>query len=162
MSITFSGGELINIAINIENCGIAFYDTMTRTTENTDARAVFRYLADMEKQHAKTFRDMAGKAELAKIPGADSEEYQGYLQALVDSAVFSDELTSSELASRVGSDIEALELGIEAEKDSILFYYEMRGMVPAHTQTVIDRIIGEEKAHLKQLSDIKKKLAELK
>jgi len=45
MSISFSGSELINIAIGIERRGSAFYDIMARSTENTIARDVFQYLA---------------------------------------------------------------------------------------------------------------------
>lgn len=161
MSIAFSGSELINIAINIEKCGIAFYDIMSKSTEKS-ACAVFRYLADMERQHAKIFQDMLAGADKTKPPDSNDEEYQGYLQALVNSAVFTDEMTTSELANRVSSDIEAFELGIEAEKDSILFYYEMRDVMPPRAQPTVSRIIGEEKSHLRQLTELKKKLTEPK
>ncbi|MDD5127391.1 MAG: ferritin family protein [Dehalococcoidales bacterium] len=159
MSITFSGGELINIAINIEKSGMAFYDTMSRSTENATARAAFKELTQMERNHIKIFQDIALPSENGKGAGTAGDEYEGYLQALVNSAVFTDELTTSELATRVSGDIEALELGIEAEKDSILFYYEMRDIVPPRTRDTIDRIIKEEKSHLRQLGEIKRKLA---
>ena len=41
MSILFSGNELIDIAIGIERRRIAFYNIMTRSTENATARDVF-------------------------------------------------------------------------------------------------------------------------
>ena len=48
MSISFSGSELINIAIGIERRGIAFYDVMAKSAEDDKLRDVFQYLADME------------------------------------------------------------------------------------------------------------------
>ncbi|HUV46114.1 MAG TPA: hypothetical protein VMW45_03490 [Dehalococcoidia bacterium] len=48
MSISFSGSELINIAIGIERRGITFYDTRTKSTKNVTVRDVFQHLANME------------------------------------------------------------------------------------------------------------------
>jgi len=88
-------------------------------------------------------------------------EYAVYLQTLVDTAVFSDELIAGKMASWTGNEISTLELAIGAEKDSILFYYEMREIMPRRAQPTVNRIISEEKSHLRQLSELKKKLAGL-
>ena len=159
MSITLSGSELINIAIGIERRGVVFYDVMTKSTENATARDVFRYLADMERQHIQIFQGMLKEADKYQVPESYAGEYATYLQALVDSAVFTDDFVTSETATRLSSDAEALELSISAEKDSILFYYEMRDIMPQRAQPTVNKIITEEKSHLKQLSELKKKLA---
>ncbi len=161
MSISFSGSELINIAIGIERRGIAFYDIMARSTENAMARGVFQYLADMERQHVEIFQGMLDEADKYQPSGTEAGEYTAYLQALVDSAVFTDDTVTSEMATRVESDIEAMELAIGAEKDSILFYYEMKEIMPQRAQPTVNKIIAEEKSHLRQLSELKKKLAAL-
>jgi len=159
MSIVFSSGELINIAIGIERRGITFYDIMAKSTDNEMAMAVFENLVDMERRHIEIFQDMLGEA--ADTPPSESStgEYSGYLQALIDDAVFTDDMITSEMASQADSDIKAIELAISAEKDSILFYYEMRDIMPRRALTVINGVIAEEKSHLQQLSEIKKKLA---
>ena len=159
MSISFSGSELIGIAIGIERRGIAFYDIMARSTKNAIARDVFQHLIDMERQHIQIFQDMLEEADKYQITEAHAGEYAPYLRALVDSAVFTDDFVTSEMATGVGSDIGAVELGISAEKDSILFYYEMRDLMPQRAQPTVNKIIAEEKAHLRQLSEVKKKLA---
>jgi len=159
MSIVFSGGDLINIAIDIERRGIMFYDIMAKSTDNEDARAVFEELAEMEREHIKIFEDMLGEADKHQSREASSTGYSEYLQALLDDAVFTDDMITSEMATQADSDIKALELGMRAEKDSILFYYEMKDIMPRRTVPIIDRIIAEEKTHLQQLSEIKKKLA---
>lgn len=158
MSISFSISELINIAVSIERRGVAFYDTMSKSTENQAARDSFYYLADMEREHVKIFQRLLGEVDKYHVSGSYSGEYVAYLQALVDSSVFTDEMATSEMVTRAGSDIEALELAIGAERDSILFYYEMREIIPQQAHTTVNKIITEEKSHLRQLSELKKKL----
>jgi len=161
VSISFSGSELINIAIGTERRGIAFYDIMAKSTENAVARDVFQYLADMERHHIQVFQGMLAEADKYQLSEAYTGEYAAYLQALVDSAVFSDDMVTSEMATEAESDIEAMELAIGAEKDSILFYYEMKEIMPQRAQPTVNKIIAEEKSHLRQLSELKKKLATL-
>ena len=158
MSIAFSISELINIAIGIERRGITFYDIMAKSTDNEVARRAFHRLADMEREHIQIFQGMLDEADKYQPAEAATEEYIGYLQALVDSAVFTDDVITSEMATQADSDIKALELGISAEKDSILFYYQMRDIMPDPALTMINKIIAEEKSHLRQLSEIKRGL----
>lgn len=159
MAVAFSGSELINIAIGIEKRGIAFYDVMARSTDNATARSAFQYLSDMERDHVRIFQGMLGEADRYQPAEAATGEYAGYLQALVDSAVFTDDLATSEVATHTGNDLEALELAIGAEKDSILFYYQLGEMIPPPDRAVVNKIIAEEKSHLRELSDLRKQLA---
>ncbi|MFC2067718.1 ferritin family protein [Chloroflexota bacterium] len=159
MSISFSGNELIDIAIGIEKRGIAFYDIMARSTENVSARDVFQYLVNMERKHIQIFQDMRGETD--KHPPSESyaREQDAYLRELINGAVFTDDTATSEMTTKADSDIAAIELAISGEKDSILFYYEMRDIMPPRSQQTVTEIITEEKTHLRQLSELKKKLA---
>ena len=78
---------------------------------------------------------------------------------MIDSAVFTDDMVTSEMATQASSDIGALELAIGAEKDPILFYCEMRAIMPQRAQAAVNKIIAEEKSQLRQLSELKKNLA---
>ncbi|MFC1860587.1 ferritin family protein [Chloroflexota bacterium] len=159
MSISFSGHELIRIAIGIERRGIAFYDIMIKSTENTATRDVFQYLASMEREHVQIFQGMLAEADRHQIPQTYVGEHAAYLQALVDSAVFTDDTVTSGMATQADSDIKALELAIITEKDSILFYYGMKEIIPQRIQPMVNKVITEEKSHLRQLTEVKKKLA---
>jgi len=159
MSIAFTASELINIAIGIERRGITFYDIMARSTDNEMAREVFQSLTDMEREHIQIFEDMLGEADKYEPLETSTEEYAGYLQALIDNAVFTDDMITSEMATQADSDIKAVELGISAEKDSILFYYQMRELMPQPALPMINRIIAEEKSHLWKLAEIKQRMA---
>jgi len=131
MTIAFSPAELYNIAIAVERRGAAFYDTLARSSQGEQVKKTFLALAAMEHQHIQTF------------------------QKLLDSAVFNDDLATSELVTKVDTDKEAVEVGIGAEKDSILFYEQLKDIVAGDAAGDIGRIISEEKEHLRKLAEIK-------
>lgn len=158
LSITLSGDEIINLAIDIEKRGIAFYDIMARTAENNATREAFRYLVEMERGHVRTFQNMLGDVGKPQLSQDHAQSNAVYLQALADSAVFTEDMATGETAAQVASDIGALELGISAERDSILFYYELRDILAEPLDSEINKIIDEEKTHLSQLSDLKARL----
>ena len=160
MSMSLSGNDLINVAIDIERRGIAFYDIMARSADNETARDLFQHLVEMERGHIKVFQDMLDNVDASQTAKESNSDYTDYLQALVDNAVFNDDLVTSEMASQADSDIKALELGISAEKDSLLFYYEMKDIMPQQAQSVVNKIITEEKSHLRGLSKLKRLLEE--
>lgn len=159
MSVTFAASELINIAIGNEKRGIAFYDVMTRSADNPSVRSVFQYLADMEREHIQIFSDMLSEVAGNRSPETCTQEYADYLQALIDTAIFTDDLATSETATEADSDIKALELAIGAEKDAILFYYTIKEILPSRAQSTVDKIITEEKSHLRQLSELRQQTA---
>lgn len=158
MAISLSSGELFNIAIGIERRGVAFYDVMSKSTDDAATRNIFHYLAEMEREHVLVFRDMLGEADKHQTSETHSGEYAAHLQTLLDNAVFTDDMITSEMVTQVDSDAKAVELAIGAEKDSILFYYELKEVMTRRTQPVINKIIAEEKSHLGQLSELKKEL----
>jgi rubrerythrin len=158
MSIVFSPAELINIAIGIERSGITFYDIMARTTDSEMAREIFVDFVEMERGHLMLFQEMLSGTGDHKPAETLTSEYSSYLQALIDDAVFTNDAVMSETVTQADSDIKALEVGISAEKDSILFYQSITDVMPRRTIPVLDRIISEEKSHLQQLTAIKKKL----
>jgi rubrerythrin len=158
MSVVFSPGELLNIAIGIERSGITFYDIMARTTDSPAAREIFEEFVGMERGHLRTFQEMLTDIHEAPAPETLTEEYSGYLRALVDDAVFTNDAAMGEMVSQADSDIKALELGISAEKDSILFYQEIKEVLPPRDIPVIAGIIAAEKSHLQQLTALKKEL----
>jgi rubrerythrin len=157
MGIHFSGKETIDIAVGIEMNGAAFYDQLAGSTKEKGTRAVYMKLADREREHAKTFQNMLNAAGDYVEFGPYDEEYDTYLKTLVESAVFKNARSAREAARNVASESEALETGIQAEKDSILFYSAIQGLVRRTDADIVGAIIKEEKAHLAQLSDLKTK-----
>ena len=155
MGIFFSGSELLEIAIGIERNGMAFYQVLADKTGNRGVKDIYNHLAGEEKKHLDTFQGMSDSLGQAKPPETYTEEYMLYLKSLVDSAVFSNVTEARQKAGKVFNKIEALDTGIQAEKDSILFYTELRNLVRERDRKVVFNILNEEKNHLRQLSELK-------
>jgi rubrerythrin len=155
----FSGKELLDIAVNMERSGAAFYETMVDCAKSKKAKTAFKYLADQERQHIKAYQGMLSSVVDAPPPESYTEEYDEYLKSLVRSAVFSSEGAACTLAEKTSSDAEGIDFGIRAEKDSILFYTELQDLVRRADAKVIGSIIAEERSHLKRLTELKAGLA---
>jgi len=164
MGILFSGSELVNIAIGIEQSGAAFYDALVKSASNKASRVMYEYLAVEEyeylaveeKKHIEIFKNMLGSLADYTPPETYTEEYDRYLKALIDSAVFHDDQAAREMAQKVNSEAEAIRIAVGAEKDSILFYSSLRELVRRSEREAVDKIIEEERSHLRQLSDLMK------
>lgn len=159
MSIFLTGRDLLDTAVSIEKAGAAFYETMVGCARSPKARTAFRFLADQEKAHTKAYQEMLGSLTEAPPPETYTEEYDQYLKSLADSGVFSSEKAACSLAEKAASDAEGIDLGIRAEKDSILFYTELQNLVRRADARVVSGIIDEERSHLKRLSELKAGLA---
>ena len=158
MGIFFSGRELIEIAIGIEKNGAIFYDSLAGSSKNSATWDTYRYLADQEREHAAVFQKMLDSVHESKPPETYTEQYNLYLKALIDSLVFTDDKVSIKMAQNVKNDAEAVQISMGAEKDSILFYVEVKDLVRRSDRKVVGKIIEEEKSHLRQLTEIKKSL----
>jgi rubrerythrin len=158
MGVFFSGSELLEVAIGIERNGMAFYQTLADKTGRREVKDIYKYLAGEEKKHLNTFQGISDSLGQAKPPEIYTEEYMLYLKSLVDSAVFSNVAEAQQKAEKTLSEIEAIDTGIQAEKDSILFYTELQDLVRKQDRKVILNILVEEKKHLRQLSELRRGL----
>jgi rubrerythrin len=160
MSIIFSGSELLEVALGIERNGTAFYQALAEKTKNDSARLIYEHLAAEEIKHLKTFQGMLDAVGNYQPPEGYAEEYELYLKSLVESSVFTDVAHAQQIAARISSEAEALDIGIQAEKDSVLFYTEMKNMVKPADHQIILNIINQERDHLNQLSQLKRTISE--
>ncbi len=158
MAVFFSGGELIEMAKNIEKNGRAFYEALMQRTKNPDARVLYDYLAGQEKKHLVIFEEIGKRNPLDPSPETYPGEYRQYLKALADNAVFTGKNDAIARARDAANEMDALNVGIEAEKESIIFYAELTSMIKESDQGTIRHVVDEEKRHLTELNDLKRVL----
>ena len=154
----FSGSELVDVAIGIERNGIVYYSALAELTTDASLKDTYNYLANMECTHLEIFQkmlDSVGRYQ-PTYAGENEEEYELYLKALIDSSVFPNDEVARQMARKVSGPAEAIQVALGVEKDSVLFYSEMRDLVPEQERPIINRIINEEKSHIRQLSALKK------
>lgn len=151
MSEMSIGKEFLELAIEIEKNGRFFYEVAARVNGNREIRDIFTRLAEREKDHENTFHDMLSRLGGYQPYQKQTGEHYRYIRDLAESSIFAGERAQALLTRKPMTDLEALETGIGFEKDSILFYSEMRGMMPRPDQEIIDMITSEERKHLSEL-----------
>ena len=159
MSILFSGSEVITMAIEIEKNGLAFYNALAAKTDNAQSKELFTFLAGEEVRHKVTFQKMLDNLKKAELSASEEEEYNNYLKALTSSRVFNPNADVDAMLKEAGDEAGAVDMAIQAEKDSILFYYELLDQAVEEDQEAIDNVIREEKVHLAKLINLRNSLS---
>lgn len=154
----FTAGELFDIAVGIERNGVAYYDSLAQLASDQGLKQTYGFLADMERHHVEVFQKLRSTAGSGPVvPQVDEAEYGAYLQSLIDSSVFTDDQVARDMAKRAAGPAEALQIALGAEKDSILFYTEMRDLVPQRERDAVTEVIKEERKHVRELSELKRR-----
>ncbi len=154
----FTASELYDIAVGIERNGEAYYDSLAQMATDQGLKQTYSFLADMERHHVHVFQKLRAAAGTGPVvPEVDEAQYGAYLQALINSSVFTDDQVARDMAKRAAGPAEALQIALGAEKDSILFYTEMRELVPQKEREAVSQIIQEERKHVRDLSELKQR-----
>ncbi len=159
--VHFSGKEIIEMAVRIEENGLRFYSDASRAAKNESLKKLFDFLASEEKAHIESFLGLKKliqdeKAELFYDPYL--EEARAYLRAMADDEVFTGAEEAENLAERVGGEREVVDFAIRMEKDSLLFYYGIAKAIREKDRPVIEALIKQEKDHLQKLLNIRGEL----
>jgi len=155
MGAKFSVCEIVELGTQIEKNGYDFYKTLEETVKDKAASKVFKCLAEEEQGHIETFKKLFRKTCEYNPEGAYPDEYFSFMRVFASQYVFTRSGRGKELALKV-NDMEAgINMGIQAEKDSIIFYEEMRKYVRKDDRDVINELIQEEKSHLVKLCGLK-------
>ena len=152
----FNDAEALKIAINIEEEGLEFYSILMKSAKDTKVKEIFSKLASAEKEHLTRFQQAYLEINSPTSPVQGCEDYTVdlYLKDLVDTGVFTKKGAARRLAAEITTDIYALKIGIQAEKDSILYYTEAakNTKYPAG-KMAFEQLANEEKSHLKLLAE---------
>jgi rubrerythrin len=157
MAGIFQVNEVVSIAVEIEKRGEAFYLKMAEKAKDGRVKDTLKFLAGEEVKHQTTFSQLLAKLEPLKIPAGELEsDYWSYVNDLVDSHFLFDSSENQRLISGADSDQEMVRLAMGFEKESILFFTEMKGLVPAEHAKTVDACIQEERTHLRKLAQAMK------
>jgi rubrerythrin len=153
----FAASDIVEVAIRIEENGINFYKFAEQIAKQEEAKKLFAHLAEAEVAHKKTFEGIFAKMEKYNPPESYVGEYSAYLRSYVDNnIIFTKEAMDKELSS-IKDIIAAFDFAMQRELDSILYYHEIKNLVPAAQHEAIEKIIEEERKHYAALVDMKKR-----
>lgn len=161
---TFNDLEALNIAIDIEKRGERFYSLAVPLAPGIEVKSMLVNLAEQERDHAVMFQAIYNEALNKKNDFDDSylfdPEVAAYLWAMSESTIFPTDEEQLQIIDSLQSVADILSVGIQAEKDSILFYTEMViNSKYTEAKEAFRRLIREEKKHL---IDLQTKLNEYK
>jgi rubrerythrin len=162
MSTTFSADEVLEMAEQIERNGSRFYRRASQGFTDSRARELLLDLAIAEDEHQKVFAamraDLSPQEREPTVPDPYGEAVW-YLRGMADGTLFDVKADPSERLTGKETTEEILRTAIGLEKDGIVFYLGIKGMVPERLgRDRIDAIIDQEMGHIAALS---KQLASL-
>ena len=149
-----TAAEALKWALEIEQNGEAFYNEVAAKSADLEVKALFEDLAAQERGHYQVFQKMM-EEEVKPDPDLSTveyDEYQTYLQVALAEALFAGPDKGLTLAKQAQDRETALRAAMGFEKDTLLFFYDLREMVSQAERRAISDIILEEKAHLRRLA----------
>jgi rubrerythrin len=155
----FDPADVAIFAIRIEENGERFYRYAATIAEDEDSRYLFNFLADEEIKHKNYFQSVLSRLEA--VGGFNFETYRGeymqYVQDYLDRKVIFNKKAEEEF-SGINDILSAVNFAMDRESDSILYYSEIKNLVPKDQHPKIDQIIEEERRHFLKLSNFRKDL----
>lgn len=162
MSVKFNADEIFEMAEELERNGAKFYRQVSNCFVDEKFKSLLKKLAQMEDEHLQTFKDMRNELseQEKEVTTYDPEDEAAmYLRAMADGHVF--RITEDPCKNLTGDETmqDILNMAIDSEKDSIVFYLGLRDFVASKSgKDKIDAIIREEMGHIsvinKQMQEI--------
>jgi rubrerythrin len=156
MANIFTAAEVIDMGIEKEKKRRDFYGYAAERFKEKDLKDLFGRLRDWEDTHIKKFTEIRDTTQTYEIGETYKGEFASYIKSAVDDILYK-QVTKEWFALNMKEPLPAIQYGIGFEKDAILFFNELAGlMMPPHKEK-IEALVEEEKKHLIYLSELKKK-----
>lgn len=157
----FSVNEIVEMAVQIERNGYAYYDEATKR-KDLDAKGLelLTFLRDAELDHEKTFLGLRDELDLDELElSGDWEMVSSYLNTIVAGRIFNDPDSAIKRATEAKDVMEVIKNAIIFEKDTLLYFHAINDAInDERAKQVLHRVIQEEVSHVLMLSDIMKTL----
>jgi len=147
--------ELIRLAKRDEDVGAEFYQKLAEKVESEDLKKKFLEIREQEIGHSERFQEMLDQLS-DYVPQEDFPgEYEQYFQSFLSKREYLDSDDAVEAASRIESDMEAIKFALGQEKNTLLFFLEMKELVPSSQhREMVHEVIDEERDHIVELSQM--------
>jgi len=158
MGYLMNVSEVLEFAVYIEQNGYQFYVESLKKFPEPNIVELFQYLADEEFKHEQLFKKMLAEAGKFTPTETYDGEYQAYMREFCKSHSLADRDASKAKIKAVSSLEGALEMAVAFEKDSIVFFTQLKDLVGGEQRSPVDRIIHEEMLHLRRIFEFREQL----
>ncbi|WP_243438708.1 ferritin-like domain-containing protein [Fundidesulfovibrio soli] len=151
MATFFKAADVAKAAVEIEKKGEAFYRHMAEQTKDEELRDLFIHLAGEEHKHELIFSNLLTRLGSVELPAwSTTEEYGEYIDALISSHTLFDS-HSEALMAGAGDAESGVRVALSFEKDTLLFFVELKELVPDSEKDAVQRCVDEERLHIRKL-----------
>lgn len=151
MAHFFHANEVAKFAVEIEKRGREFYLRAAKAAKTPTVKELFVYLADEESRHEDIFTALLERLGTVELPAwSTKEEYTDYLEALIDSHMLFNGLAEKHMT-EADDERDVIRMAMSFEKDTMLFFSEMKGLVPESERDAVQSCYEEERTHLRKL-----------
>jgi rubrerythrin len=157
MSYLLDVKEILGFAVYIEERGYEFYVEAMKKFHEPRATELFQYLADEEFKHEKIFKKLMAQGN-ESVPGEHDAEYQAYMREFVKAHQLGDKEAVNAKLARVAGLEGVLDLAMGFEKDSIVFFSELKESFARGNSGPVENVIREEMGHLRKIFQMKREL----
>lgn len=156
MIFCFNAGEVFQIAVDIKENAISFYEKAGEALEDADVRKLFAGLAEEEKEHRRKLLEMRAKfppQALSPNVNDPQNELDAYLKAMADDHVFGSCDSLNRQMSSIKHAGDALRLAMRFEKDSLVFFFGLQDATcEGKDRDLLSLLMKEEHGHIQRLS----------
>ena len=156
----YSGIELIDLAKLIESAGEEFYGAALEHLKDGALRSLFVHLQAEERRHTHTFELLLEGLEESSEEWRVSEDYLAYMRALAADRVFPGSSAAKAAVGQIKCEADAINFALRFEKDTVLYFHELRPAVREEDQGLIDMLVAEERKHITKLHAALRQLQE--
>ncbi len=155
MAQFFHAADIAKAAVEIEKKGQDFYGRVAEKAQTDSIKELFLHLRGEEKKHEAVFSELLKRLGQVELPAwSTADEYAMYVDALIEShALFTGGLAEKYMAD-AADDETAIRMAMAFEKDTLLFFLEMKELVPESEKEFVLQCIDEERLHIRQLKEL--------
>ncbi len=144
------------MAEEIERNASVFYKQAADKAKDGDTQKMLLDMASMEHDHEEIFKEMRKDLSEAEKGGTTydpDDQAILYLQTMADSHGTEGKKNINEMLTGTESIKEILEIALEAEKNSVVFYFGLKSLVSEQAgRDKVEGIIKEELSHITTLN----------
>ena len=154
----YNAEEIFNIGVEIEKNGEAFYRKVAEKASDPDSKKLLEDLANWEKGHVNLFDTLKEALPEDFKSGSNQfdidDETSRYFKAAADSHIFNKEVSLDAIVEGVEETVDIFRIALAFEKDSVVLYEAMKGMVSENMgRDKVDILIKEEMTHVAMMQE---------
>ncbi len=149
MEYSFASYQIAEMASEMEKEGGHFYQQLADFSKDEAVKELFSYLAKSEKKHEKDFLSIAQDTKASEEVYAYHVNIAGMMKSgikrLKRAMIYNQQIDMPQ----------ALEIAINGEELAVEVYSEILGAYSEQFSKVLEKIIAQEKSHLKRIKNLK-------